>query len=775
MTKKSDASRGVVLIVAPIGKDAALAAQVLEHAGIAARVCAKLSEVAAQLDETTNAIVVAEEALIASEVSVLLDALEQQPAWSDIPLIILTSGGGSDAVSLRALEIFGPKANITLIERPLRTLTLTSTMRVALRARRRQREVRELIEQRETALTGIGDAFTALDADWRYIYVNERAAEYASMPREEMIGRSIWEIYPEAIGGTFHTSALRARETKQPQIFEKYYERWQCWLETRLYPACEGVVVFRANINQRKRQDEAARETERKLQENETLLRLAIEAADAGTFDFYPRTKELRYSARAREIFGLALSTELNFDSVIAIIHPEDQSRVLDALTAALESPKIRYDVEYRVIGTIDQRERWVAARGRVLFDAEGKAERFIGTILDVTERKSAELLMQRAKDAAEEANRAKDHFLAMLSHELRTPLTPVLMTVAALQRDPSLSDIVRSDLEVIERNIELEALMIDDLLDLTRIAHGKLELHSGAVDIHGLIEHALTICAADLDGKKLRITRKLAASERHTWGDAARLQQVFWNLIKNAIKFTPAAGEITITARNDAAHRIVISVADSGIGIDSELLPRIFNAFEQGGRKITGRYGGLGLGLAISKSVIDLHHGAITVSSDGRGQGATFTITLQAIETSLLDGPVYALDRPIPATGSQRILLVEDHEDTARVLRRMLDDAGYLVALARSVQQARDLSAQQEFDLVISDVGLPDGTGLDLMRGLRETHDLVGIALSGFGTEEDVAASHAAGFAEHLTKPVDWNRLRAEVERLLARPPLAE
>jgi nitrogen-specific signal transduction histidine kinase/ActR/RegA family two-component response regulator len=399
--------------------------------------------------------------------------------------------------------------------------------------------------------------------------------------------------------------------------------------------------------------------------------------------------------------------------------------------------------------------------------DPSGEVTRFIGTMLDITNSKTAELRLQRAKREAEEANQAKDHFLAMLSHELRTPLTPVLMTIAALRRELNLSDDLRRDLEVLQRNVELEALLIDDLLDLTRIAHGKLELHNDAVDVHSTLEHALGISAGDLSGKEIHVTKRFEAREHHCWADPARLQQVFWNLVKNAVKFTPEGGRLDLLTRNSDSHEIVIEITDNGIGIDPELMPKIFDAFEQGGRLVTSKYGGLGLGLAISKRVVDLHHGSISVRSAGRGQGATFVVTLNAMETSLLEGPVLFLEsEPAPMRHVQ-ILFVEDHEDTARVLGRILKNAGYDVSHADTLVKARNLAAGRRFDLVISDVGLPDGSGLDLMRHLRETQRLTGIALSGFGSDDDVAASTAAGFAEHVTKPVDWERLRNAIERL--------
>lgn len=766
--EKGDVPEGAVLIVAPTGKDAALAFATLRQAGIGGQICSRLTEAAQQLGDQTDALLIAEEALVASDVLVLLDTLDQQPPWSDIPLVILTSSRGGDEVSLRALEIFGPRANITLLERPLRTVTLVSTLKVSQRARRRQRQVRDLIEEREKVLASISDAFSALDREWRYTYVNDKVASLAGWPKEKMIGRVIWEIFPEAVGTEFYHLCRRVMQTREPGYGEFFYAPWNRWLDTRMYPTKDGMVIFRADITERKKHEQVAAEREAKLAESQERLRLATEAADIGTFDFYPEAGELQFSARSRELFGIPPDTEVTYETYLTAVHPDDRHIVQEKVQGGRQPGSTgRFDIEYRVIGIQDGRERWVAERGRAVLDAEGEITRFIGTLLDITDAKNAEILLQHAKRAAEEANQAKDQFLAMLSHELRTPLTPVLMTIAALRREPDLNEELRRDLEMLQRNVELEALLIDDLLDLTRIAHGKLELHSDAVDVHSTLDHALSIAAADLAGKNISVTRRLEAREHHCWADPARLQQVFWNLIKNAAKFTPAGGRLDLHTHNNDARQIVIEITDTGVGIAPELMPRIFDAFEQGGRIVTSRYGGLGLGLAISKRVVDLHHGTIVARSGGPGQGATFIVTLNAMETSLLEGPVLYLQSEPAVASHIQILLVEDHEDTARVLGRILKNAGFEVSRAESVAKARELANTRTFDLLISDVGLPDGSGLDLMQDLHETQGLTGIALSGFGTDDDIAASTAAGFAEHLTKPVDWDRLRGAIERL--------
>jgi PAS domain S-box-containing protein len=768
MKRKGDDSPGDVLIAAPLGKDAALAAGVLERSGIRAKTCGHLKEVAERLDETTHAILVAAEALVAADVPALLDRLEKQPPWSDIPLILLTSSGAGDEMSRRALEIFGPAANVTLLERPLQAVTLVSTLQVALRARRRQYEVRDLLEQREMVLAGISDAFSALDFQWRYTYVNDKVAELAGVPKEKMLGRVIWEIFPEAVDGEFYKRCQHVMKKRQTAHGEFFHKPWGRWLETRIYPTKEGIVIFRADITDQKKQEAMAHEREAKLRESQERLQLATEAADIGTFDFFPSTGDLQLSDRSRQMFGIPPKVKVTYETYLNSVHPDDRHIVHETVEKVRQPGSTgRFDIEYRAIGIADGKERWVAERGRALVDAGGQVTRFIGTMLEITERKNAELLLQRAKNEAEEANRSKDRFLAMLSHELRTPLTPVLMTIASLRREPNLSDDLRRDLEVLQRNVELEALLIDDLLDLTRIAHGKLELRSDAVDIHSTIEHALGISAGDITAKGLRVARHFDAREHHCWADPARLQQVFWNLIKNSAKFTPTGGRLEIATRNNDRHQIIVEVSDSGIGIDPDLMPRIFDAFEQGGGVITSRYGGLGLGLAISKRVVDLHSGTIEARSEGPGRGATFIVTLNAMETSLLEGPVLFLESEAPPAAHIQILLVEDHEDTARVLGRILRNAGFEVSHAGTVAQARTLAAGRPFDLLISDLGLPDGSGLDLMKALREAQGMKGIALSGFGTDDDVAASEAAGFAAHLTKPVDWERLRAEIERL--------
>ncbi len=361
----------------------------------------------------------------------------------------------------------------------------------------------------------------------------------------------------------------------------------------------------------------------------------------------------------------------------------------------------------------------------------------------------------EAAQAEAEAANRAKDHFLAMLSHELRTPLSPVLHTVTLLQEEEDCSPSMRESLATIRRNVQLEARLIDDLLDLAKIRNGKLQLHTEPVDVHDLLRRALEICQPEISANDLQVTQDFHASEFHLDADPARIQQIFWNLITNAIKYTPRGGRLTLATCNTEGM-LQFEINDSGIGIEAGKIKEIFNAFTQ----VHDTHShGLGLGLAICRALTELHGGSIEARSAGITHGATFTvklpITSQPAAKSDADAPAQLPEAQVPL----RLLLVEDHADTINSFGRLLVRRGYELRTAMNVADAIGVAEGYEFDVLISDIGLPDGTGLDLMRrlttaaGNRVIH---GIALSGYGMQEDIDRSRAAGFTSHFIKPVD-------------------
>ncbi len=398
--------------------------------------------------------------------------------------------------------------------------------------------------------------------------------------------------------------------------------------------------------------------------------------------------------------------------------------------------------------------------------------------LTDLAEAAMAQVLLKQATAAAEAAslaalaaNRSKDRFLAMLSHELRTPLSPVLLLSTAIAEDPTLPDGVRADAHTIGRNVRQQTRLVDDLLDVTRIENGKVSLSSALVDLNGLLADAVDDSRADADGKRLTLTLATDARRHRVSGDAGRLRQVFGNLIRNAVKFTPPGGRVSVaTIAGGPAGRAVVTVVDTGIGVDPAVLPRLFDPFEQGSRSITDEFSGLGLGLAIAKGLVDAHAGTITAASDGPGRGTTFTVDLPAVPPPAPAAPAApAATAAAAAAAGVDILLVEDHRDTLMAMTRLLRRLGHRVTGADSVGAAREAAARQPFDLLISDVDLPDGTGLDLMRHLSAAkldRPLRGIALTGYGMESDLKRSEEAGFFAHLVKPINFAHLEDAIRR---------
>ncbi len=369
---------------------------------------------------------------------------------------------------------------------------------------------------------------------------------------------------------------------------------------------------------------------------------------------------------------------------------------------------------------------------------------------------------MEAGKLAAEQASKAKDDFLAALSHELRTPLTPALAAASFLaQQSKRMPAEFMSEIETIQRNVQLQARLIDDLLDLTRVVRGKLELHFDRVDAHILIRDALEIARTDIVAKELQVSTDLGAKEHQIWADPVRMQQVYWNLINNAVKFTSRSGKIDIRTSNDSHGRLEFEIIDTGIGIEPDKIRSLFEPFEQADPSITRQFGGLGLGLAISKYIVDLHEGQISAESQGRSYGARFKVVMTIVPSRVGKSGVRSRT-PNKLTKSLRILLVEDHGDTRRTLARLLKHFGHDISIADSTHSALEILKSKTLDVVLSDIGLPDGSGYEVIAEAKRSQQVRGIALTGFGMEEDIKRSKEAGFDFHLTKPVDFQELRS-------------
>ena len=502
------------------------------------------------------------------------------------------------------------------------------------------------------------------------------------------------------------------------------------------------------------------KQAEEALRESELFYRQTLESIPGMVFTTRPDGYCDYQSRQWVEYTGVPMAQHLG-EGWSRLLHPDDRPRALAAWRAAVEGDS-PYDLEYRV-RRHDGVYEWFKVIGEPIRDASGRIVRWFGVAMNIEDLKRAEVELQAARGAAEEASRAKDHFLAALSHELRTPLTPAVAALAILQRTGRFDAATRDSLEIIRRNVEMEARLIDDLLDVTRIVRGKVELDRRPVPFGEVVTRAIEVCRPDIEARRLHFSADLGpCAACIVDADAARLQQVFWNLLQNAIKFTPHGGCVGVTSRLEGG-RLTAEVTDSGEGIDPAVLPHIFKPFEQGGARVTRQFGGLGLGLAITRGFVEMHGGQISAHSPGKGAGATFRVVLpvHALDATALPARPAASEPGVRPKRPLRILLVEDHGDTAVMMQCLLVTQGHEVETAGDVSTAVTLAESRPFDLLVSDLGLPDGSGVDLMRTLRQRgHALPGVALSGFGQDEDIRRSREAGFAAHLTKPASPERL---------------
>jgi PAS domain S-box-containing protein len=451
---------------------------------------------------------------------------------------------------------------------------------------------------------------------------------------------------------------------------------------------------------------------------------------------------------------------------VFRILNEDTREPVENPVEKVMKSGVIVGLANHTLLVRKDGSEIPIDDSGAPIRDPDGAMRGVVLVFRDFSEHRQVDRELRRAKEEAETANKAKDQFLAMLSHELRTPLTPVLATLNLWEASEDVPTSLHSDVQMLRRSIELEARIIDDLLDLTRIARGMLSFSAENTDVHALIDFLVGLSRSEFQEKQLQISLKLEARDHVIHTDVARLQQVVWNILRNAIKFTDNGGSVSLATSNDGRGNIDIVIKDTGIGMTPETLARLFVPFEQADRSRKGRYAGLGLGMAISNALVELLEGKLSAKSEGLGRGSTFTVTFPTVKDAAVVGE--AVRTPVPARGKLKLLLVEDHADTARALVRLLESRGYQVASVATVASALEAIERNRFDLLLCDLGLPDGTGLDLIKKLRQKNDTPAVALTGFGMQQDVERAQQAGFDAHLTKPVNLQKLEATIWKLL-------
>ncbi len=633
------------------------------------------------------------------------------------------------------------------------------------------------------------DGFILMDHEGRIVDWNLAAEQIFGHKRAEVTGKSLGDtIVPERLREAHRRGLERYVSTRDARILGRRYElpalrqngeEFPCEIAITHIPGTEPPLFagYTRDISAQKESEVALQSATRDAEaaahavtESAERFRLLAEVVSLQVWTAQPDGLLDFANAECMEYFGVTADQDVMGSGWTQFVHPDDLPRAALAWKKSLVSGA-HYEIEFRLRGA-GGNFRWFLVRAEAMRNGAGEVEKWFGTNTDVHDLKMAQA-------EAERASRAKDNFLAVLSHELRTPLTPVLMTASALHQDERLPADVRGQLGMMERNIALEARLIDDLLDLTRITRGKLPLRPQLCDAHSLIGLAVEIVRDEAQTKGIILEQKFLAEHSGLMADPSRFQQVIWNLLRNAVKFTPQGGTVRIQTHDvdgaASAHWLSIEVRDSGVGIDPAAIERIFQPFEQADLSGDHRFGGVGLGLSIARAIVDLHGGTIRAESAGAGQGALFTVELPgatlppagAAELSedtrhFLPGSGMKAPAPAPSPAhALRLLVVEDHEATLQVLTRLLTRAGHKVVAAASVAAALEAAAQAKFDLVLSDLGLPDGTGNFLMEKLRDLYQLRGIALTGYGMEDDLERSRRSGFVAHLIKPVDFNQLR--------------
>ncbi len=546
--------------------------------------------------------------------------------------------------------------------------------------------------------------------------------------------------------------------------------------------AVQAAVRGRERQYQMRDQFESIRKGEMRSRELQEQLEIAIDASELGTFHCDMPLDKIVWNARCKAHFWLPPEAEIDFDLFYSILHPDDRERTREAIAACVYGGKV-YDIEYRTVSPQGEL-RWIRATGRTYYKEE-KPVRFDGTTQDITDRKRVDEERKQlfdiecaARVEAERTSRMKDEFLATLSHELRTPLNAILGWTHLLKRDQQDPEMLSEAISVIERNARAQTQLIEDLLDMSRIVSGNVRLDVQRVELSEIINAAMEGVKPTAETKGVRLEKVIDRLVGSISGDPARLQQVLWNLLTNAIKFTPKGGKVRVFAEVMQSH-VEISVADTGEGISPDFLPHLFERFSQADGSAKRKHRGLGIGLSIVKNLVEMHGGAVRANSRGKGQGATFIVRLprQAPKSSEdEENPSHtrmllSVEGERPNLRGIKVLVVEDEADARELLRRFLVECDALPAVAASVAEAQKLLLTFQPDVIVSDIGMPQKDGYEFIRDVRKQGlTIPAVALSAYAQAEDRIRSAQTGYQTHLAKPVEPAELLAVIASLAGR-----
>ncbi|HYP27575.1 MAG TPA: ATP-binding protein [Blastocatellia bacterium] len=725
----------------------------------------------------------------------LLRALRDDPRTRTTPVILLSARAGEES----RVEGLEAGADDYLVK-PFSARELLARVRTHLSLASIRRETQKKIIDIWESIT---DGFIALDRDWRYIYINAEAHRMG-LNRAELLGRTVWEAFPDIIGTDIETNFRRAVSEQATVEFETHYDAWGKWFESKVFPSAEGgLAVYFRDITKRKLAEQARRESEERFAKafSASPLILTISSLVTGKLIEVNETF-VNVSGYSREQaigkttidLGLWASTKDREEELGAlresgkVRQAEYLFRMRDGreLVGLLSAEQIEIGGEpcaLTVIQDITERKRVEEERER-LFRSE-QAARFEA---EQAQLLSAELLVreQEARAQAEAANRSKDEFLATVSHELRTPLNAILGWITMLRGGKIAEDVIPRSLETIERNARSQARLIEDLLDVSSIITGKLRLDVLPVDLGSVIEAAVDVVRPAADAKGIRLQLLLDSNAGPVSGDPERLQQVVWNLLSNAVKFTPKGGRVQVRLERVNSH-IEIIVSDTGPGIDSDFLPYVFDRFRQADSSYTRKHGGLGLGLAIVRHLVELHGGTVSAHNRGDGQGSTFVVRLPIIiahdtgrfKIDLLrreeaDMSAASMPNDSPRLDGLHLILVEDEPDARDIVKMMLEQCGATVMAAASAGEGLRMLEESQPDALISDIEMREEDGYSFIGKVRALEpgrrDIPAIALTAHAQPQDRLRALAAGFDSHVAKPVELIELTTVIASVTRR-----
>ncbi len=795
-----------VLLLAPRRRDAEITRDLLGKVGLECAVCPDLAALRRELAHGAGAILATGEAIVEENAAELLALLADQPPWSDLPVILLVKGGDQSPVASRVITAL---TNVTLLERPAPTRSVVSAVQAAVRGRDRQYEIRDRIaalHQEQARRRQLQDELAlAVDASElgtfhcpmppRHIFWNARCKALFWLSSDARID---FDLFYEIIHPEDRESVRRAVDAciHQRAPYRVTYRTVSPRGEVRYVLATGRTYYDRAG--RPLRFDGTAQDVT-----EQTLAEESLRASEARFRQLADAMPQIVWTARPDGVLDYANHRWYEFIGKTEAeaspadwhvrVHPDDTGRAGEAWAASVRTGRL-YAVEFRVRGA-DEDYRWFLVRAAPIHGADGRTIQWYGTCTDIHDQRALHeqnaLLLdseRAARAEAERASRMKDEFLATLSHELRTPLNAILGWANILHETAPADSELAEGLTIIERNARAQNQIIEDLLDMSRIISGKVRLDVHRTDLAPIVEAAVKTVGPAAAARGIRVQAVLDPAARPISGDPNRLQQVFWNLLTNAIKFTPRGGRVQVLLERVNSH-LEVSVSDTGQGIDPEFLPHVFDRFRQADSSTTRQFGGLGLGLAIVKQLVELHGGTVWVRSGGQGCGTTFTVALPLTILHPADEPEDPAARrhpdggglavPVPAVSFDladvRALVVDDEADARALVKRLLEARGAFVTAAGSVPEALESMRRGRFDVLISDIGMPKEDGYALIRQVRALDPERGgmipaVALTAYARSEDRMRAVRAGFQMHVTKPVEPAELLTMVASLAGR-----